>query len=256
MTPDRWTFVPAVDCVVWIVVGFTMREEEKAMSTAPVSRTVIALQHRRERRLFLIETFTLRFDAMEDRLRLDATDKAGQIEGIWLTQRLTNKLVAALAQDLDRELAHSLTARTLDDPQQTAQAERPAAPPKAPPPQVAAALQGMAQHQLRLERARKGAATGARSPRDTTAVRTAPVTSCWLCTTIQLGPRAGGVMVSFTDDASVTARFFMSHCNTRAVLDGLADHYRRAGWPQQAFPDWVQDVAEITAGEEARGRLN
>lgn len=63
-------------------------------------------------------------------------------------------------------------------------------------------------------------------------------------------------MVSFTDDASVTARFFMSHRNTRAVLDGLADHYRKAGWSQQAFPDWVQEVFEITAGGKARGRLN
>lgn len=211
-------------------------------------------ERKAERRMFVIETFTLRFDAEEDRLRLDAADKAGRLEGIWMTQRLTNKLVAALAQDLDRELAQSFTARTLDNPHQTAQAERPATPPKVPPPQVAAALHGMVQQNLRLERAQNG--TAARSPRGTMAVRTAPLASRWLCTTIQLGPRSGGVMVSFTDDTSVTARFFMSHRNTRAVLDGLADHYRKAGWSQQAFPDWVQVVAEITAGQEARGRLN
>jgi len=44
----------------------------------------------------VIETFSLRFDFQEDRIRIDSTDKVGRIEGIWLTQRLTNKLVAAL----------------------------------------------------------------------------------------------------------------------------------------------------------------
>ena len=224
------------------------------MASDVARRGVMETARDLEQRMFLIETFTLRFDAREDRLRLDATDKAGRVEGIWMTQRLTNKLVAALALDLDRELAQSFTARTLDDPHETTQAERPATPPMAPPPQVAAALHGMVQQNLRLERAQNG--TGARSPRGTTAVRTAPVTSRWLCTTIQLWPRGGGVMVSFSDDASVTARFFMSHRNTRAVLDVLADHYRKAGWSQQAFPGWVREAAEILTGEEARGWLN
>lgn len=224
------------------------------MTSDVAGQSVAQTPRDREQQGFLIETFTLRFDAREDRLRLDATDKAGRLEGIWMTQRLTNKLVAALAQELDRELAQSLTARALDDPHQTALAKRPATSPMALPPQVAAALHGMAQQKLRLERAQN--CTGARSPRGTMAVRTAPMTSRWLCTTIQLGPRAGGVMVSFTDDASVTAQFFMSHRNTRAVLDGLADHYRKAGWSQQAFPDWVRGAAEITAGQGAQVRLN
>ena len=106
------------------------------MTSDGARQGVVQTARRPAQRVFLIETFTLRFDAQEDRLRLDATDKAGRLEGIWMTQRLTNKLVAALAQDLDRELAQSFIARTLDDPHETTQAERPATPPKAPPPQV------------------------------------------------------------------------------------------------------------------------
>ena len=53
-------------------------------------------------------------------------------------------------------------------------------------------------------------------------------------------------MVSFSDDSRVTARFYMSHRNARAVLDGLADHYRKADWPLKAFPDWVQDAGDVS----------
>lgn len=199
------------------------------------------------RRQFVIETFTLRFDAMEDRIRLDATNKAGRIEGIWLTQRLTNKLVVALAQDLDRELAAGL----LEKEERGAgklQEPSPATPPKLPPPAVAAALHGMAQQRLRLARAEALAEREAGPSSHTSTVRRAPGQARWLCTTIQLRPQPGGVMVSFTDDARVTARFYMSHRNARAVLDGLAGHYRKADWPLKAFPDWVRDAGDVSEG--------
>ena len=68
----------------------------------------------------------------------------------------------------------------------------------------------------------------------------------WLCKKIQLRPQPGGVIVNFTDDARVTARFYMSHRNARAVLDGLAAYYRKADWPLKAFPDWVGDVDDVS----------
>lgn len=199
------------------------------------------------RRHFRIETFSLRFDFEEDRIRLDATDKAGWIEGIWLTQRLTNKLVAALARDLDRELA---TGWAEHEGREAGKAHElsPVAPPKLPPPAVAAALHGIAQQRRRLARAEASAERGAVGSCQTPTVRSAPGQERWLCTTIQLRPQPGGVMVSFTDDVRVTARFFMSHRNARAVLDGLADHYCKADWPLKAFPDWVQDADVVSKG--------
>ena len=61
-------------------------------------------------------------------------------------------------------------------------------------------------------------------------------------------------MVSFTDDDRVTAKLYMSHRNARAVLDGLADHYRMADWPLKAFPDWVRD-ADSVSESLGQGRL-
>ncbi|CUX80734.1 MAG: hypothetical protein HLUCCA05_13985 [Roseibaca calidilacus] len=215
------------------------------MAHEPATSGTTVAARKATRRLFVIETFTLRFDAMEDRLRIDATDKAGSIEGIWLTQRLTNKLVAALAQDLDRELAAGLVEKE-GFLAENGQERSPASPPKLPPPAVAATLHGMAQQRLRLARAEASAERGGGASSQAPKVRNAPGQARWLCTMIQLGPRPGGVMVSFSDDSRVTARFYMSHRNARAVLDGLADHYRKADWPLKAFPDWVQDAGDVS----------
>lgn len=207
------------------------------------------------RRLFRIETFSLRFDFQEDRIRLDATDKTGRIEGIWLTQRLTNKLVVALAQDLDRELAPGLAE---DESREAGKGQEPspAAPPKLPPPAVARALHGMAQQRRRLARAEASSERGGSVSFQPVVVRGAAENTRWLCSTIQLRPQPGGVMVSFTDDAVVSARFYMSYRNARAVLDGLADHYRKAGWPLKAFPDWVQDAESFSKSLGQRRVLN
>ena len=207
------------------------------------------------RRLFRIETFSLRFDFQEDRIRIDATDKASRIEGIWLTQRLTNKLVAALARDLDRELAAGLTE---DEDREAGKGHEPspAAPPKLPPPAVAAALHGMAQQRRRLARAEASAERGGGVSSQPVAVRGATENARWLCKRIQLRPQPGGVMVSFTDDDRVTAKLYMSHRNARAVLDGLADHYRKADWPLTAFPDWVRDAGDDSEGLEQGRVLN
>lgn len=217
------------------------------MSVDSAARRSSLPEAKPERRLFSIETFSLGYDAMEDRLRLDATDKAGRVQGIWLTQKLTNKLVVALARDLDRDLA----AGPVDEETGNLGPEQdPSSPasPEVPEPAVAAALHGMAQQRLRLARAETSSQNrGARSSRPP-AVRAAPANARWLCTTIQLRPRPGGIIVSFTDDVRITARFFMSHANTRVVLDGLASRYRAADWPLKAFPDWVQDAGDLSEG--------
>ena len=177
---------------------------------------------------------------MEDRLRIDATDKAGSIEGIWLTQRLTNKLVAALAQDLDRRnWPQGLVEKEGFFGREWARAIAGISS------QTAAASSGRdgractAWRSSDFALARAEASSRKRGRRDLSQapkVRNAPGQARWLCTMIQLGPRPGGVMVSFSDDSRVTARFYMSHRNARAVLDGLADHYRKADWPLKAFP--------------------
>jgi len=102
------------------------------MTIEPATSRATVMTRQAMRRLFVIETFTLRIDAREDRLRLDATDNAGRIEGIWLTQRLANKLVVALTQDLGRELDEGLVEK---EGRQSEKEDEPfqAAPPKMPP---------------------------------------------------------------------------------------------------------------------------
>jgi len=203
---------------------------------------------------FTIARFTLQFDFVEDRLRLDAINTAGAVQSIWLTQRLANKLIGALAKDLDRELSRRL------DENATGQQQDMAKAPRAPSPQLSALAHGIAQQEQRLRNARRACGQTPQAPQPRNAsveqVHVPAHAPDWLCKTIQLAPRPGGRVVSFTDDASVTARFFMSHRNARAVLDGLAGQYRKANWPLMAFPDWVRDVEFVGAGAAQRRVLN
>lgn len=203
---------------------------------------------------FVIETFSLRFDFQEDRLRLDATDKAGRFQGLWLTQRLANKLIATLAKDLDREVkppaqaTQGAEAVGASKSQQTSNTEH--------EPRLKAALHEMAQQRMRTERARNREDIN-RSPVDNIRPVSLPASrACWLCTAIQLSPKPGGVLISFMSERCHGARFFMSYRNARRFLDGLAKHFRKANWPLKAFPDWVREASEITVEQGAQVRLN
>jgi hypothetical protein len=53
------------------------------------------------RALFRIQTFTGRYDPVEDRLRLDAVDAAGGKQAIFLTRRLADRVIPVLVSHLE-----------------------------------------------------------------------------------------------------------------------------------------------------------
>ncbi len=53
-----------------------------------------------------IQKITVSYDEQEDRLHLACEDEAGQVQSLWLTQRLTNRLAVALVSQLDGTMAH------------------------------------------------------------------------------------------------------------------------------------------------------
>ena len=56
---------------------------------------------RSARQLFRILTFTARYDAIEDRLRLDAVDAQGGKQAIYLTRRLVDRVIPVLVSHLE-----------------------------------------------------------------------------------------------------------------------------------------------------------
>jgi hypothetical protein len=175
---------------------------------------------RKGRALFRIQTFTGRYDPVEDRLRLDAVDAAGGKQSIFLTRRLVDRVIPVLVSHLEDKT------------------------PEGVPADLA---QGMSQ-----SRARQARQTGEATP----AVAADTETPTWLCRTIHFQKADHGLNVIFTDDTQVDAVMPMVEANLRAVLDILLELYAKANWPTEPFPEWMKPEATVTVAPGQGRRLN
>lgn len=172
------------------------------------------------RALFRIQTFTGRYDPLEDRLRLDAVDAQGGKQAIFLTRRLVDRVIPVLVSHLEGKT------------------------PEGVPADLA---QGMSQ-----SRARQARQTGEATP----AVTADNETPTWLCRTMHFQKADHGLNVIFTDDTQVDAVMPMVEANLRAVLDIFLDLYTNAGWPTEPFPEWMKPEATLTVAPGQGVRLN
>ena len=172
------------------------------------------------RALFRIQTFTARYDPVEDRLRLDAVDAQGGKQAIFLTRRLVDRVIPVLVSHLEGKT------------------------PEGVPADLA---QGMSQ-----SRARQARQTGEATP----AIAAAPETPSWLCRTMHFQKADHGLNVIFTDDTQVDAVMPMVEANLRAVLDILLELYTKACWPTEPFPEWIKPEATLTVTPGQGHRLN
>lgn len=175
---------------------------------------------RKGRALFRIQTFTGRYDPVEDRLRLDAVNAAGEKQSIFLTRRLVDRVIPVLVSHLEGKT------------------------PEGVPADLA---QGMSQ-----SRARQARQTGEATP----AVPADAETPTWLCRTMHFQKADHGLNVIFTDVTQVDAVMPMVEANLRAVLDILLDLYAKANWPTEPFPEWMKPEATITLSSAQGIRLN
>jgi hypothetical protein len=189
--------------------------------TAPdTAGSDIVAAGRKGRALFRIQTFTGRYDPVEDRLRLDAVNAAGGKQSIFLTRRLVDRVIPVLVSHLEGKT------------------------PEGVPADLA---QGMSQ-----SRARQARKTGEATP----AVAADAETPTWLCRTIHFQKADYGLNVIFTDDTQVDAVMPMVEANLRAVLDILLELYTKANWPTEPFPEWMKPEATVTVAPGQGRRLN
>ena len=179
-----------------------------------------AAKPRSARQLFRILTFTARYDAIEDRLRLDAVDAQGGKQAIFLTRRLVDRVIPVLVSHLEGKT------------------------PDGVPSDLA---QGMSQSRARQVR---------QAGETTQAVVADNETPTWLCRTIHLQKVAHGLNVIFTDDTRIDVIMPMVEANLRAMLDILLDLYTKAGWPTELFPEWQKPEATLTVSPGQGVRLN
>ena len=160
---------------------------------------------------FQIKTFTGRYIPVEDRLRLDAVDGEGNKQSLFMTRRLTDKVIPVIVEHLEEQLPEGMPRDFMQEIEQ--------------------------------DRARQvHAADGSEAP-----VRVEPEFVPWLCRTVHLKKSGSSLVVVFTDDIHIEAHMPMTVENLRVVLDIFQTLYTSAKWGLRAFPDWMQSLAAAEA---------
>lgn len=172
-----------------------------------------------EERPFAVQTFTARYDPIEDRICLNAVDASGAKQAIYLTRRLMDQIIPVVAKHLEEKT------------------------PKGVPADV---VQSMTQERVRQARKAEPPAEPVQADLETPR---------WLCTTIQMQKQPAGLAVIFTGDAACKAQIPLADPHLRTVLDIFRNSYAKAGWDLRAFPDWL-GPDQSGAGQGAPVRLN
>ena len=168
---------------------------------------------------FAVQTFTARYDPIEDRVCLNAVDVDGGKQAIYLTRRLMDQIIPVVVKHLEEKT------------------------PKGVPSDVAQSM-----NQERVREARKTALPAEPVQVDLETPR-------WLCTTVQMSKRAAGLAITLADDTACTAQISLTDLHIRTVLDIFRTSYVKAGWDLRVFPDWLVS-GQAAIGPRALIRLN
>ena len=170
-------------------------------------------------RPLVVQSFTARYDPIEDRICLNTVDTSGAKQAIYLTRRLMDQIIPVVAKHLEEKT------------------------PKGIPADV---VQSMTQERVRQARKAEPAAQP---------VQADLKTPRWLCTTIQMQKQPAGLAVTLTGDADCKAQIPLADPNLRTVLDIFRNSYAKAGWDLRVFPDWL-GPEQVAVGQGAQVRLN
>jgi hypothetical protein len=150
-----------------------------------------------------MRSFTLSAHPHEDRLRIDAVNAQGEAQAIWITRSLADKFIPALTKHAEQKTESGL------------------------PAEIALSF---SQAKLRVKRAENP------SP----PVRAKPMVTPWLCHQVRIGERPNGLIWSLTNASGDEAFMILTGENVRALLDIFINNYRKLGWTEDAFPDWIR----------------
>ncbi len=149
-----------------------------------------------------LERITTEYIFLEDRLRLCGEISAGKSEVIWLTQRMTQRLIPVLIQWLEQHGGDTLHAEMLHGfAQQAAWAEF---SPQAP-------------------------------------VQPDEASPSWLASSIVASSSSQTMCLTFKGSSDQHANLMLSDRSLRQWLKILQDAYINAGWSLEVWPEWVKD---------------
>lgn len=154
-----------------------------------------------------LQRFTTEYIESEDRVRLSGETEQG-IVVIWLTQRLLQRLIPVLLQRLERE--------TVNIPR-------------------AEALQSFAQQAARAELAPQAP------------VRASTDSRSWLASAVDIKQSPSLLNLTFKSAQQDQNDLIFTGKMLRHWLNILHLAYRKAGWPQTVWPEWMQESTTLVA---------
>lgn len=168
---------------------------------------------RDDQSVLIMRTVTMAFDPTEDRVFMDASDSAGQVERLWLSRRLLDRLIPALTGQLEKLV--SFKDETISN----------------------AAIQSFAQEKAVLEKAEQSPIS--KNENSTT----------WLVTSVQVGQSNNKFQLRFVNEQGVAKEktirkrgvFTLEKPNLRQWLNAVFNIYKKAEWNTGVFPDWIDD---------------
>jgi hypothetical protein len=172
-----------------------------------------------QERPFVVQSFTVRYDPIEDRICLNSVDASGAKQAIFMTRRLMDQIIPLVVKLVEEktpmgvpaDLVHSMT-------QERARQMRKAEPPEHP---VQAGIDALR----------------------------------WLCSSIEVSRRPKGLAVILAGGAASKAQLTLSDSNLRTVLDIFRNNYAKAGWDLRVFPNWLGPEPS-TAEQGLHGRMH
>jgi hypothetical protein len=164
------------------------------------------------------QRFTTEFVDYEDRLRVSTELPDNQVVVLWMTRRLLDRLVSHLAGMLERETA------------------------QAPEPQIQQAFAQQAAattHQQQSQEQQQAPVT----PEQAKSV------SQWLVHEVDLTQAQQGVSLRFRGrEPAQVVELGMPALLLRQWLGIVHGQYRRAQWPMEAWPEWMNEGQTTTIG--------
>jgi hypothetical protein len=161
-----------------------------------------------------IQKITVSYVEQEDRLHFACEDAGGQVQSLWLTQRLTNRLAVALLSQLDGTMAHlpSGARETFQGWEQSA--ARALLSPSSPVQSVAAVAYG-------------------------------------LVNSIDISHTDGSFTLVFRWPEQNALAVTMNALPLRQWLSIIQETYVKAGWPLEIWPVWIRESVLPVQGQGA-----
>lgn len=154
-----------------------------------------------------LRRITTRYIEPEDRLRLAGDIDDGEPVVIWLTQRLIRFLLPALLRWLEENATTN----------------------RSTPPAQAEIQHSFAQQAARARQVSQPA------------VRISTGSTAWLAIEVRVAKTPGQLRLTFGGPDGQQAILELGTTHLRQWLNIVFDHSSKAGWPLEAWPEWVKD---------------